>query len=694
MGRWNFRQVNLLPAVIAATEILVKMTPEAYAGGPADAWSRCYAGGQAGVAASASHWNYTNSNPYSATGNTTPIVVPGADFNQTRGLIGLQAGCNKAVADHWLLGLEGSWSSNPMNDHNPKPGFFPDPTGFPPEKEVVTTNIQSVVALTGKLGFAPSTDWLVYGKGGYAAARIETSGTVTPAFSPPVFDFNTVAWHSGWTVGAGAEYRLFRNVTIGVEYDYYRFANVTHSGNTAAEDFVGVVATPANPVDHRVNADAHTVMARVNFGFDPFGSTADPNAASARALGAQASAEPAGQYSAFNTTETKYSSWTGTRGANVFAADRGSGYQAYTPTTFGFDYVLPDQYKVETRVKGGYVYASQNTAGQSALYNGPIDTQASVNLTLLDFETIRPLLGVSMNLPTGNSYLPGNQRFTRMDPDLVDVGSYGVGFNINPTAGFIVGLNESTAVSISAGYTWQGDFTKEGINISEIGNPAPPPATFDISTFDLKQRISPGNAYTVNSNISSTIDNLVLIGSFAYIGSSHTSIDGVSSGRAGAKFTANGTAKYRFDDRTALATSLSWAFSEKNDIPGGLGSLVLEPLNSNSNVFIGSVEPSYMLTDKLRLATNYSFLYRDHNYYDVLQQQFIPAKQKHLVGASATYAITDAASVTLRGSRAWVEQEDGPFLLTEAGPPPAFGFQPPTLKYDVWATSLSINARF
>ena len=64
---------------------------------------------------------------------------------------------------------------------------------------------------------------------------------------------------------------------------------------------------------------------------------------------------------------------------------------------------------------------------------------------------IQPLLGLTLNLPTGNAYLPGNQRFTRMDPDLVYAGSYGVGFNVNPTAGFLFALNQTTVVSLAAG---------------------------------------------------------------------------------------------------------------------------------------------------------------------------------------------------------------------------------------------------
>lgn len=69
-----------------------------------------------------------------------------------------------------------------------------------------------------------------------------------------------------------------------------------------------------------------------------------------------------------------------------------------------------------------------------------------------------------------------------------------------------------------------------------------------------------------------------------------------------------------------------------------------------------------------RFPLNYSFLFRDNNYYDPLQDQFIPAKQKHLAGASVTYAATPTSSITVRGSHAWVRQDDGPLLLSEAGP--------------------------
>jgi opacity protein-like surface antigen len=688
----SFKKLLFLSTISVAsgTVFLAQSGSTAGAAGPAYSWNGCYAGVEAGASTSSSRWNYANSNFYSSTGNTDPQLISGVNFNDTRGIIGAQAGCNRALGDWLVGGIEGMWFSNPMNEHSQLPGFEPMPLAS--NKTVVSTNIQSIVSLTGRLGVAPSSDWLLYGKGGYAAARIDTKGTVTPDFFPtPIADFITTNWHSGWTAGAGIEYRLFRNVTIGLEYDYYKFDSVTHMGTISALDFdANGNPRPASPVLHNVSATTQTLMGRINFAFDTPAVGSGPSAAYAAYVKAPPLAQPAASYSGFVTSEIKGSSWDGTRGPNVFATDPGKGYQVYSPTTIGIDYLMPSQYKLETRVKSGYVYSASTTAGQEARYEGPVDTQASFNLTLLNYDSIRPLFGLNLNLPTGNSYLPNGQRFARMDPDLVDVGSYGVGFNVNPTAGFIVGIDEHTAVSLSAGWTWQDSFTKDGLDFSPIPT-ANPNVTNQQTITDLKQRVSPGNTYTLNGNVASTFGNLSLNSSFAYMGDSHASIDGIDTGRAGAKFIANGAANYKFDDRTALATNISWSFSEKNDITDANSALVGEPKNSNSNLVIASIEPSYLLTERLKLAANYSYLFRDHNYYDPFQDQFIPSKQKHSVGASTTYVLTNTTILTLRGAHAWVRQGDGPFVPAAELVPT---FEPPSLKYQVWTASMAASVSF
>ena len=110
-------------------------------------------------------------------------------------------------------------------------------------------------------------------------------------------------------------------------------------------------------------------------------------------------------------------------------------------------------------------------------------------------------------------------------------------------------------------------------------------------------------------------------------------------------------------------------------------------------MLIGSIEPSYLVSERLRLAVNYSFLWRDENYYDQIEAQFIPAKTRHTVGASATYALSPTATIVLRGSYSWIDQDTGAFLpLTVA--PPILAALPPELKYEAWMTSITANFVF
>ncbi len=631
---------------------------------PVQTWTGCYFGAQVGAAQSNANWHYNGQNPYNASlapGVTTgATIIADESFSQWKAMIGGQIGCNYTLSGPWIVGIEGAWAGKAMNvtrDNN-----YPPFTGF---TSLLTTEISSIASLTGRVGYAMSPDWLIYAKGGVAFAKIETAGQNTPN----AFDFLTwhdSQWHAGWTVGGGVEYRLFRNVTIGAEYNYYRFGSKDHVGALAG----GVPAV--NFVNASVDADVHTVMAKINF-YNFMSPAAQVDADRSRF---------GGTFSSFVNTTTSYSSWTGDRGSNIFAPEKGKGHQVYSPTTIGIDYLQAGALKVETRVRGGYVYSNQATQGQNATYEGPVDTQASLNATFLNFDSVRPQVGVAVNLPTGTSYLPNNQRFARMDPDLVDIGSYGAGYNVNPTAGFVIGLNQNTAMSFSGGYAWQGAFIREAVDLNAGG----------FGAFDLKRKINPGDVFTGNVNYTTQLGNLVVLASFAYMSESNASIDGVDAGKSGARYTSNLTLNYQFDDRWAISLNGSWSFAEKNEI-NVAGLIVTEPKNSNSNVIIGSIEPSYQVTERLRLAANYSFLWRDENFYDQFENQFIPAKTKHTFGLSATYAWSPTATISLRGSYSLIHQDTSAFLPVTLVPLTLASI-PPALTYEAWMTSISANFRF
>jgi outer membrane immunogenic protein len=623
---------------------------------PVRSWDGCYAGAQLGGAYGQSRWNYDGINPYSLGTAPDTTFITEEDFRQFRPAVGAQVGCNFAYSGPWVFGVEAGLIATPM-DRTRDNALIQPVDGLAGS---IRTQIRSITSVTGRIGYSPVQDWLYYVKGGYAVAYIETNGSQADF---PQVELRAANWQNGWTAGAGFEYRLFRNVSVGAEYNYYNFGSRNYFGPIPAPDF---------PVRMRVGVEAHTAMARINF--------YHPDSTAAKTAAAYSSPAFAGQFSSFVNTSAQYGAWQGTRGPNVFEPDKGKGYQVYSPVSMGIDYDTPT-YKLETRAKGGYVYTAQRTDGQTGYYSGPIDTQTSVNVVLLTFDSVRPQFGVAMNLPTGTSYLPNAQRLTRIDPDLAMVGSYGAGFNINPTAGFVMGLNQSTAISVSAGYAWQGQFVREALNLN----------TGFTGAFNLKRYIDPGDVVTANFNITTEVGNTVIYGSFAYMSESAVVIDGIESGRAGAKYNTNVTLNTQLNDRWSIVTNGTWSFAEKNEINVGSG-LVNEPKNSNSHVVIASVEPGYLVTERLRVGVNYSFLWRDENFYDQLENQFIPAKTKHSVGASTRYIVTETSNIEFRGAYSWIQQNSSAILQTSNTP--TFDPLPPQLNYTAWMVSTAANFRF
>jgi outer membrane immunogenic protein len=107
--------------------------------------------------------------------------------------------------------------------------------------------IKSFGSVTGRLGVAVDT-LLLYGKGGYAWAENEISVTalgLTAAESH---------FHSGWTVGGGAEWAFAGPWSAKAEYMFARYSSQTY------------LAAPLPP-GVGLAADVHTIKAGINYRF-------------------------------------------------------------------------------------------------------------------------------------------------------------------------------------------------------------------------------------------------------------------------------------------------------------------------------------------------------------------------------------------------------------------------------------------
>lgn len=404
-------------------------------------------------------------------------------------------------------------------------------------------------------------------------------------------------------------------------------------------------------------------------------------------------------FSSFVDFETRFSSWRGTRGSNVFDPTPGKGSQFYSPFTAGAD-SQGEAVRFQMRLKSGYV--NSNHAGQQASIDTMLDTQITGTWTYIGAESYQAFFAIATNVPTGTSVLRGNQRLTRMDPDLVDVGSYGVGFNFNPTVGIVFAVDQYTAISVGAGYAWQGSFNREALNPASVANQAVcfltcPPFN---PQFDATRSVDPGDVVTANVNTSSIFGNLSIKSAFALMTEGNLKLDGVSVGRSGAKYSANTSATYKIDPRWTLLINGSWSFAEKNKITTISGALATEPKNSNSNIVIGSIQPMYAVSDKIAFGPNYSVLWRSENYYDIIEDQFISAKLKQSAGAIASYAIGPNASIRLQGSYFWIHADPGAYLTTLQTIPPlqpavlSRDYFPPSLSYTGWTAMIAGRLQF
>lgn len=197
---------------------------------PAIQWTGFYVGGHAGAL-----WSYERHN------TTAPLVEV---FSQTGAswLAGGQIGYDYQWAPHALVGIEASLSGMRLS--------LDSPSVVNPVSRYITKNNWLATA-TARLGYVAGS-WLIYGRGGYAAAKPEFIGT-TPG------DYISVSGvRNGWTLGGGVEYMILPNVSVALEYNHYDFGT-KHYDSTSQILFFPVHADIAFKLD--------SVMIRANYRF-------------------------------------------------------------------------------------------------------------------------------------------------------------------------------------------------------------------------------------------------------------------------------------------------------------------------------------------------------------------------------------------------------------------------------------------
>lgn len=170
-------------------------------------WQGFYISGQIG-----SGWNdedvkFVNDNFF----NTVGPVVLGSHFNfGSDGLIGGGIVGYNYQDDCVVAGVEGGVLSLNLKKSISSP-FFPD-------IDVYSTNLEYLATARFRIGLAYER-LLTFFRAGWAGGNVslklnDTSSNILASSKD---------WANGWTVGIGAEYQVFNNISFGLAYDYFQF---------------------------------------------------------------------------------------------------------------------------------------------------------------------------------------------------------------------------------------------------------------------------------------------------------------------------------------------------------------------------------------------------------------------------------------------------------------------------------------
>ncbi len=247
----------LLPLTIAnAADLPVKAKPRPIP--HVLSWTGFYVGANVGYGWGTKDWTVT------AGGPVTPFNI---NYGIGGALGGVQTGYNFQF-DHLVLGIENQWSWTNIGGSGSRTlGPFTNTMGV---------NVDWFTTLKGRIGFA-SDRWLIYGAGGGVWARENFTAQLGEVAGTT---FAATATRSGWVAGAGVEYALNSNWSVGIAYDYMdlngsRSRGGSGNGATAQPFLVPPPVVPVPPVvppgpyTSQISQNIQTIKFTVNYRFGP-----------------------------------------------------------------------------------------------------------------------------------------------------------------------------------------------------------------------------------------------------------------------------------------------------------------------------------------------------------------------------------------------------------------------------------------
>jgi outer membrane immunogenic protein len=106
-----------------------------------------------------------------------------------------------------------------------------------------------VSTVTGRLGYA-NTNWLIYGKGGWAWAGFSNNGFTTNAAGATTVFSSSAETRDGWTLGAGFEWAFNLHWSAKLEYDHVFFDTANYNDTSTNVATGGTGAFPRSTTSY------------------------------------------------------------------------------------------------------------------------------------------------------------------------------------------------------------------------------------------------------------------------------------------------------------------------------------------------------------------------------------------------------------------------------------------------------------
>jgi outer membrane immunogenic protein len=182
-------------------------------------WTGFYFGGQIGGASFDPQCSQSNNDPYGQFGNiacsSTPVSASAwVGMPRDASVAGGFKGGYDWQYNAMVLGVVGDWNWTHLSSSLPAPTIEEGPPG-----SIATTSLDWLASIRGRLGWSFG-DWLVYGTGGAAWARITDSNGMSGTCCGNWAASNSFT-ATGVVAGGGVEYRLSQHVSITGEALWY-----------------------------------------------------------------------------------------------------------------------------------------------------------------------------------------------------------------------------------------------------------------------------------------------------------------------------------------------------------------------------------------------------------------------------------------------------------------------------------------